>query len=239
MHECKTNYQQRLQSEHDQAVERQSKEIERIKIQQEKVTNELNLELDRLRANGTWETSHSDLIALCVFRRCQESIDLHRKRIRTIERWLLRFESETEGTAQFVCVVGTGESDSPADHRRHQTRESPSRSSITRGNPRSERFQRSTERRTSFSRPASRRTSIGIPAESRLATDENHQLRERRQSIRRVPTETRNESSTDHSTARCEQDGSEINARDVEQQRNRVRSAETSSRAMREESASE
>lgn len=60
LHECKTNYQQRLQSEHDQAVER-------IKIQQEKVINELNLELDRLRANSTCETNHSDLISLSVW----------------------------------------------------------------------------------------------------------------------------------------------------------------------------
>jgi hypothetical protein len=37
---------------YNQDLERQSKEIEKIKINHEKMINELNIELDRLRANG-------------------------------------------------------------------------------------------------------------------------------------------------------------------------------------------
>jgi hypothetical protein len=41
-----------LQIKYNQDLERQSKEIEKIKINHEKMINELNIELDRLRANG-------------------------------------------------------------------------------------------------------------------------------------------------------------------------------------------
>ena len=41
-----------LKVKYNQDFEQQSKEIERIKINHEKIINELNIELDRLRANG-------------------------------------------------------------------------------------------------------------------------------------------------------------------------------------------
>jgi len=57
----KTNSQQDnqvLQIKYNQDLERQSKEIEKIKINHEKMINELNIELDRLRANGKFSKVH-------------------------------------------------------------------------------------------------------------------------------------------------------------------------------------
>ena len=161
MQESTKTSQQRRQSEEDQLAERHAKDIERMKIQQEKTINELNLELDRLRANSTWETTHSPLRSLCsAFRRREESIGLHREGIRTTERWLLRFECETEGTAQFLLDTGTGESNPSENHRRHQAREE-----------RTPRWKQRIERRTSLDGETNRWTSNGIHAEPRLATD--------------------------------------------------------------------